>query len=155
MPVKSFKAIAAMSLNRVIGSKGRIPWHVPEDFKWFKAVTMGHVLIMGRRTFESIGKALPGRETLILSRGGFSAPGTRSIGNLGEIEGDDARTFFICGGAQIYEQYLSVCGELFLTTVKQVVAGDAFFPPFEDQFERIQEIVDAPGYNIARYLPRE
>ena len=154
MPLKSFKAIAAMSLNRVIGSGGKIPWYVPEDFKWFKAVTMGHVLVMGRRTFESIGKALPGRETLILSRSGFSAPGARSIGDLSEIQTDDPRTFFICGGAQIYQQYLSVCTELFLTTVKQVVAGDAFFPPFEHQFDRIQEIADAPGYNIVRYLRR-
>jgi dihydrofolate reductase len=60
--MKNFKAIAAMSLNRVIGSGNQIPWHLPDDFKWFKAVTMGHVLVMGRKTFESIGRPLPDRE---------------------------------------------------------------------------------------------
>jgi len=75
-----------MSLNRVIGAGNRIPWHLPEDFKWFKQVTMGHVLVMGRKTFESIGKPLPGRETLVLSRSGFVHPGVRTVRSLGEIE---------------------------------------------------------------------
>ena len=70
--MSAFKAIAAMSENRVIGRGNEIPWHIPEDFKWFKETTMGHVLVMGRRTFESIGKALPGRETMVLTRGEFS-----------------------------------------------------------------------------------
>ncbi|NDA69217.1 MAG: dihydrofolate reductase, partial [Verrucomicrobia bacterium] len=61
--MKHFKAIAAMSLNRVIGDGNKIPWHLPEDFKWFKQTTLGHVLVMGRKTFESIGRPLPGRET--------------------------------------------------------------------------------------------
>jgi dihydrofolate reductase len=64
-----------MALNRVIGCHNRIPWHLPEDFQWFKRTTMGHVLVMGRRTFESIGRPLPGRTTLVLSRTGF---GTRA-----------------------------------------------------------------------------
>src|SRR6188508_641958 len=67
-----FKAIAAMSLNRVIGDGNKIPWYLPEDFQWFKQVTTGHVLVMGRRTFESIGKPLPGRTTIVLSRAGRS-----------------------------------------------------------------------------------
>jgi dihydrofolate reductase len=66
--MKHFKAIAAMSLNRVIGAGNQIPWHLPEDFKWFKQVTMGHVIVMGRKTFESIGKPLPNRKNLILTR---------------------------------------------------------------------------------------
>src|ERR1041384_5769359 len=77
--VPSLKAIAAMSLNGVIGNAGKIPWHLPEDFKWFKKITMGHVLVMGRKTFESIGRPLPGRDTIILSRAGFSYPGLRSV----------------------------------------------------------------------------
>src|SRR6266571_8757950 len=66
--MKHFKAIAAMSLNRVIGSGNKIPWYLPEDFKWFKQATMGHVVVMGRKTFESLGKPLPGRKNLILTR---------------------------------------------------------------------------------------
>ena len=65
--MKHFKAIAAMSLNRVIGAGGRIPWHLPEDFKWFKKMTMGNVVVMGRKTFESLGRPLPNRKNLILT----------------------------------------------------------------------------------------
>ena len=68
MSAYSFQAIAAMSLNRVIGNKNNIPWHLPEDFKWFKKTTMGHVLLMGRKTFNSIGRPLPGRDTVVLTR---------------------------------------------------------------------------------------
>ena len=84
--MKAFKAIAAMSENRVIGADGRIPWHLPEDFRWFKQTTLGHILVMGRKTFESIGRPLPGRQTLILSRQGFSAPGTVTVADLSALE---------------------------------------------------------------------
>src|ERR1041384_5335318 len=84
--VKSFKAIAAMSLNRVIGAGNRIPWHLPEDFQWFKKMTTGHVVVMGRKTFESIGKPLPHRETIVLSRSQFSHPGVRTVASLDEID---------------------------------------------------------------------
>ena len=84
--MSAFKAIAAMSENRVIGRGKEIPWHIPEDFKWFKETTMGHVLVMGRLTFESIGKALPGRETLVLSRGNFSHPDVSVIRSLDEVD---------------------------------------------------------------------
>ena len=80
MPALPFKAIAAMSLNRVIGSGNSIPWHLPEDFAWFKQTTMGHVLVMGRKTFESIGSPLPGRETIVLTRRAEPIPGVRTIG---------------------------------------------------------------------------
>jgi dihydrofolate reductase len=149
------KAIAAMSLNRVIGNGNQIPWHLPEDFKWFKATTTGHVIVMGRKTFESIGKPLPNRETIVLSRSAFSHPGVKTIRSLDElpdIVGD--RQVFICGGAQIYEQTLPLCSELFLTLVKREVQGDAFFPPFEDRFELAEEIRDMPEFKILRYRAR-
>src|SRR5262245_13536084 len=111
-----------MSENRVIGAGGHIPWHLPEDFKWFKQITMGHTLVMGRRTFESIGRPLPGRRTVVLSRGGFRHPEVLTVGSLNELErlerdGD----LFICGGAEIYAQALPRCSELFLTLVKRWV----------------------------------
>src|SRR5881409_3303273 len=85
-PVRPFKAIAAMSLNRVIGRGNQIPWHLPEDFKWFKKMTTGHVIVMGRKTFESIGKPLPNRTTIVLSRAAFSYPGVQTICDLGQID---------------------------------------------------------------------
>ena len=95
-----FKAIAAMSLNRVIGNGLEIPWHLPEDFKWFKQTTMGQVLVMGRRTFDSIGRALPGRETMVLTRGDFSHPDVTVIRSLDEVAPRlKGRTAFIAGGA--------------------------------------------------------
>lgn len=150
-----FTAIAAMSLNRAIGNGNQIPWHLPEDFKWFKATTTGHVLVMGRKTFESIGKPLPNREIIVLSRSAFVHPGVKTIRSLEELPalaGD--RQVFICGGAQIYEQTLPLCAELFLTLVKREVAGDAFFPKFEDQFELAEEIRDTPDFKILRYRAR-
>ena len=127
--MKYFKAIAAMSLNRVIGNGNQIPWHLPEDFKWFKGVTSGNVIVMGRKTFDSIGKPLPNRETIVLSRSAFSFPGVKTISSLDELPSlTGNKQVFICGGAQIYEQTLPLCSELFLTLVKREVAGDALFP---------------------------
>ena len=79
------KAIAAMSLNRAIGYQGRIPWYLPEDFKWFKKITMGNILLMGRKTFESIGKPLPGRTTYVLTRKEMDIPQVTTIHNLTKI----------------------------------------------------------------------
>ena len=160
-----------MSLNRVIGAGNQIPWHLPEDFKWFKQTTTGHIIVMGRKTFESIGKPLPNRETIVLSRGAFSFPGVRVVRSLEEIirsapsprpftplgageKESNVREIFICGGAQVYAQALPLCSDLFLTLVKREVAGDAFFPPFEDQFELAAEIRDTPEFKILHYRRR-
>src|SRR5512137_320037 len=101
--MKHFKAIAAMSFNRVIGSGDTIPWHLPEDFKWFKRMTTGQVVVMGRKTFESIGKPLPNRTTLVLSRSHFQHPGVETVSDLDQIDlAHENREVFICGGAQVY-----------------------------------------------------
>ena len=81
----TFKAIAAMSLNRVIGRGNTIPWHIPDDLKWFKKLTMGHVIVMGRKTFESIGKPLPGRKTIVLSRSNLELPNVEVVSDLEHI----------------------------------------------------------------------
>ncbi len=141
-----------MSLNRVIGNGNRIPWHLPEDFKWFKQTTIGHIILMGRRTYESIGRPLPDRTTIVLTRGGFSAPGIQIIHDLRELDPDrESRDIFICGGAQVYEQALPLCSDLYLTLVKREVEGDAFFPAFEDRFSAVDEIRDTPEFKITRY----
>jgi len=140
-----------MSENRVIGQGNKIPWHLPEDFKWFKQKTTGHIIVMGRKTFESIGRPLPNRETIVLSKSAFTHPGVRSVNDLGAIEADATRDVFICGGAQIYEQALPLCSDLFLTRVKRTVEGDAFFPPFEHLFERVAVIADTPDFTIEHW----
>ena len=129
-PAQRLVAIAAVSENRVIGAGNRIPWHLPEDFRFFKATTMGHVLVMGRKTFESIGRPLPGRETIVLSRSGFAHPGVQTIPSLLDLPAfSGERRVFICGGAEIYRQTLPLCSELYLTHVRRTVDGDAVFPP--------------------------
>lgn len=151
--MKQFKAIAAMSLNRVIGQGSRIPWHLPEDFKWFKQMTTGQVVVMGRKTFESIGRPLPNRETIILSRSVFQYPGVRTVASLTEVASEqEQREVFICGGAQIYAQALPLCSDLFLTLVKREVAGDVFFPPFEAEFELKEKLRETPEFDILHYV---
>ncbi len=151
--MRSFQAIAAMSLNRVIGRAGQIPWHLPEDFKWFKHLTMGHVLVMGRRTFESIGRPLPGRQTIVLTRSGWQHPGVTTAAGLGALPlpSGDSRTVFICGGAEVYAQALPLCSDLYLTRLKRAVEGDAFFPSFEDRFQLVAELRDTPDFTILHY----
>jgi dihydrofolate reductase len=150
--MKAFKAIAAMSLNRVIGRGNQIPWHLPEDFTWFKKMTTGNIVVMGRKTFESIGKPLPNRETIVLSASGFSYPGVRTVQSLEEIHpGREEREVFICGGAQIYTLALPYCSDLYLTVVQREVEGDTFFPPFENQFELSRIELETAEFKILRY----
>lgn len=139
--MNTFKAIAAMSENRVIGNGGKIPWHLPEDFKWFKTSTMGGILVMGRKTYESIGRPLPGRDTYVLSRQAREIRGVHSFTDLSVLDHlDTDQTIWIAGGGEIYEQMLPKCSELYLSRVHREVEGDAFFPEFEDQF-RLDAIV--------------
>ena len=154
MSTHPFKAIAAMSLNRVIGRGKTIPWHLPEDFKWFKETTMGHVLAMGRRTYESIGRPLPGRETVVLTRNPGSVTGVRTLDSLealGQAKAYRDRTIFICGGAEIYAQALDQCADLYLTRVKREVEGDAFFPEFESIFDSGEILRESEAFDIVHY----
>jgi dihydrofolate reductase len=155
-PVKYFKAIAAMALNRVIGRDNQMPWHLPEDFRWFKQMTTGHVVVMGRKTFESLGKPLPHRTTLVVTRSGWTHPGVQTVADLKQIEFPaDSREVFICGGAQLYAQALPHCSDLYLTLVKREVEGDTFFPPFEDRFWPVALIRDGPEFSITHYRNRQ
>ena len=148
-----------MSLNRVIGAGNRIPWYLPEDFKWFKQVTTGNVIVMGRKTFESIGRPLPNRTTIVLSRTLPAIPGVVTVRDLTSINPDAAefagRQIFICGGAEVYRQALPLCSELLLTLVKREVEGDALFPPFEEEFELAETIRRTSQFDILRYRRRK
>lgn len=149
--MKMFKAIAAVSENGVIGSGGAIPWHIPDEFKWFKQATMGHTLVMGRKTYESIGRPLPGRVTYVLSRRGTSIPGVENITRLDEIKAPQG-DIFIAGGAEIYRLALPRISEIYLTRVKKTVAGDVRFPEFEGEFEKVEALLEHPEFTVYRYV---
>lgn len=126
--------IVAMSRNRVIGADGKIPWHLPGELKLFKDLTMGHPIIMGRKTWESIGRLLPGRITVIVTRQpGYDVPGAIVAHSLQEAiaaRGDDDEIFVI-GGAEIFREALPLADRVYLTTVDAEVAGDTLMPRFE------------------------
>jgi dihydrofolate reductase len=148
-----FIAIVAMAENRAIGAGNKLPWHLPEDFKWFRAQTTGKTLLMGRKTHESIGRPLPNRRTLVLSR--FSGPidGVTVVRSLDEAEREAATTreLWICGGAEIYALTVDRWREVFVTRVKRTVEGDAFFPEFESRFPVPTVVRDTPEFTILHY----
>ncbi|HEB68985.1 MAG TPA: dihydrofolate reductase [Desulfobulbus sp.] len=125
--------IAAMAANRVIGRDNTIPWDIPGEQSRFKKITMGHPLIMGRKTWQSIGHPLPGRRNIVLSRkGSFQAPGAEVSDSLEEgiARCADERKIFIIGGEQLYRLALPLADTLILTILPEPVAGDARFPQF-------------------------
>lgn len=126
--------IVAMAQNRAIGIRNTLPWRCPEDLKHFKALTMGHHLIMGRKTYDSIGKPLPGRTTVVVTRnpalqidGCIMAHSLEAA--IAACAGDEQ--VFIVGGAELYAQALPLVDVLYLTEIHQVVDGDAFFPEID------------------------
>ncbi len=142
-----------MAENRVIGFQGKIPWHLPEDFKWFKKMTLGGAVIMGRKTFESLGRPLPGRENVVLSREGREFSGVRTVRCLEEVleQFGGNPDSWIIGGAELYAQTLPFCSDLFLSAVHGNPEGDAFFPPFEHLFREGECIAEHVGFSICRY----
>ncbi|CAI8294160.1 MAG: Dihydrofolate reductase [Puniceicoccaceae bacterium MED-G32] len=148
----NYRAIAAMAENRVIGNHNTIPWHLPEDFKWFKKTTMGQTLLMGRKTFDSIGRPLPGRQTIILSRNQLSIPNTQTVNTIESIESvATSDTIWIAGGAEIYQLMLPKCSDLYLTRVHQRPVGDTFFPDFENHFELATVIESNAEFSIEHW----
>ncbi len=150
-----FKAIAAVSMNGVIGNDLHIPWHIPEDFKHFKSTTMGGVIVMGRRTWESIGKPLSGRENVVLTSSLEHIEGVKIYKSLEELVKayeNDSRTVWICGGAQIYKSALPLCSELVLTVVKRTVEGDVQFPEFRNNFAFAKKLKENSIFDVDLYV---
>tara|TARA_R110002167_G_scaffold6277_6_gene28999 strand:+ start:71452 stop:71955 length:504 start_codon:yes stop_codon:yes gene_type:complete len=132
--------IWGMSRNRTIGRNNALPWHLSEDLKYFKRVTMGKPIIMGRKTWESIGRPLPGRSNIVITRDpDYSADGIKVVGTLEEAISlaesialiDGADEVVVIGGAQIYALTLPIADRLYMTQVHAEVEGDAFFPQFD------------------------
>jgi dihydrofolate reductase len=131
--------IVAMARNRVIGADNKIPWHLPNELKLFKSLTMGHHIVMGRRTYESINRLLPGRTTVIVTRqSDYSVPGAIVAHSVREAldacRGDDE--IFVIGGADIFRETLPLADRIYLTVVDAEPQGDVFMPDMEmDEWE--------------------
>ncbi|HYF34510.1 MAG TPA: dihydrofolate reductase [Prosthecobacter sp.] len=155
MPLPRLIAIVAMSSNRVIVREGKLPWHFPGDLKFFKRTTMGHPILMGRATFDSIGRPLPGRQNIVLSR--TMAPGEgvdviRDYTELGAIC-HESKTVYVIGGAQVFADLLPRCDGMYLTWIEQSFEGDTFLPAFEHLF-RLKEVVGRAEGLEFRYYER-
>jgi dihydrofolate reductase len=152
----------AMARNRVIGRNNKLPWHLPEDLRYFKRITMGKPVIMGRKTFESIGRSLPGRTNIVVTRNPqWSAKGVKTVDSLDAArklcediaEIDGCEEAMVIGGAQIYAMALPLADRLYLTEVHADVEGDAVFPEFDrsDWVEVSREDFEASGPNPYNY----
>jgi dihydrofolate reductase len=128
--------IVAMGKNRVIGANGRLPWHLPNEVRLFKRLTMGHHIVMGRKTYESINRLLPGRTTVIVTRQrDYSVPGAivaHSVDSaLEACRGDDE--VFVIGGAELFRETLPIADRLYLTVVDAEPEGDTFMPEYDER----------------------
>ena len=135
--------IVAMSSNRVIGKKGGIPWKIPGEQKMFKKITMGHTMIMGRKTYESIGRPLPGRTNIVVTRqANYLAPGCTVVHDLDSAFkacAPDESEVFIIGGGHLYHATIADADRIYLTLIPREIRGDTYFPEFsEAEFEIIE-----------------
>lgn len=155
--------IAAMARNRVIGRDNQLPWHLPEDLKYFRSVTWGKPIIMGRKTFESLGRPLPGRTNIVVTgQSGLQMPGARITESLDEAldiafaqaELDGVDEVMVIGGATLYKQLMGRADRLYLTRVEASPQGDAWFPEFDEgKWELVQDraVAEGDGHPAHRY----
>jgi dihydrofolate reductase len=150
--------IAAMAANRVIGLNNTIPWHLPGEQQRFKEITWGHTLIMGRKTHESIGRALPGRRNIIITRNPqYLSEGCETASSLADAYQmcKGAKRVFNIGGEQLYRQGLGDADKLILTVLQKDIDGDTFFPSIpEKEFQLIDkvDVIQPVAYSILTYL---
>ena len=126
--------VVAVAANGVIGRDNQLPWKLPDDMAYFKKVTMGHPVVMGRRTWESIGKPLPGRDNIVVTHSqAFRAPGCRVVHSLTEAwhAAADAPEVSVIGGTTLFEETLPIADRIHLTEVLAEVPGDTYFPTFD------------------------
>ncbi|MCB1061652.1 MAG: dihydrofolate reductase [Verrucomicrobiae bacterium] len=148
-------AVVAMASNRVIGRDGDLPWRLSEDLKWFKKLTLGHPIVMGRKTMESLGgRPLPKRRNLVLSRSldeNDLPEGFEKTSADPEILRALDETVSIIGGAEIYRLLLPHCDEVYLSYVFEPHEGDTYLPPFEDDFDLAEIVATYPEFELRRY----
>ncbi len=145
--------LAAVGANLAIGRDGEMPWHLPADLAHFKATTMGRVMVMGRKTYESIGRALPGRRTIVITRqAGWQASSVEVAHSLPEaLSLAGPADVFVVGGSEVYKQAMPFADQMLLTEIEQSPQGDAFFPAFtaEDWLETARDRHD--GFAFVTY----
>ncbi len=131
----ALRIIAAMDKNMLIGNKGKMPWHLSADLVRFRKITMGHIVVMGRKTFESLGKALDGRRNIILSKNtAFKAEGYTVVSSVEEclkLCGNEET--YIIGGAEVFRLFLPIADKLYLTRIEHEFEGDTYFPEYDGQ----------------------
>ena len=144
-----------MAANRVIGRGGVLPWHLPDDLKFFKALTLGHPVVMGRKTFASIGRPLPRRRNIVLSRPpaagatAWSAPGVEVIHAPEELSRLSlSGRVFVIGGSEIYRLLLPLCASVIVSKLHDAHDGDAFMPPFEAAFPVAEPLAAYPDFEV-------
>ncbi|MDA0342652.1 MAG: dihydrofolate reductase [Verrucomicrobia bacterium] len=150
-----YKAIVAVAEDGVIGRGGDLPWRLSEDLKWFKRITLGHTILMGRKTWESLPGALPSRQNWVLSRTANQKDGMSVFRSMEEVQQalGPSQTLFIIGGGEIYSMALPLCHELFISEVRRKVPdGDAFFPNYKDQFRPVEVLDDNPDFLLRRWV---
>ena len=148
------KAIVAMASNRVIGKDGDLAWRLPEDLKWFKKLTLGNPIVMGRKTMDSLGRPLPKRRNVVISRSLDEAPEGFELVSSCEaavelLAGEE--TVFVIGGAQIYGEMMPQCDEVYLSHVFHPYEGDTMLPEFEDGFELAEVLHRDEDFELRRY----
>jgi dihydrofolate reductase len=148
----SISLVVAASTNNVIGIAGDLPWHLSDDLKRFKSLTMGKPIVMGRKTFESIGRALPGRQNIVITRQTeFAADGCDIVSSpeAAIAAADDAQEVMIIGGGEIYRLFLPLANRIYLTRVEVVLEGDTVFPAIDesDWLETTRNEYSADGSN--------
>lgn len=132
--------IVAMDKKRTIGRGKNLPWRLPADLAYFKKITMGHTVIMGRKTFESIGKPLPGRDNVVITqRADYHPEGCRVLHSVDEaltLNGKE-KEIFVIGGAEVYRQFFPYAGRLYVTRIEEAFEGDVFFPEIDPEEWRL------------------
>lgn len=150
------KAVAAMAANRVIGRGGALPWRLPEDMKFFRTLTTGHPIIMGRKTWDSLGRPLPGRRNIVLSRTMPPTAGAEVARSVAELDGLDLTgDVFVIGGAEIYSLLLPRCAAVYLTVLETPADGDTRLPEFEHDFSKVSVIQRMEGVAEWRLYERD
>lgn len=147
-------AIFAMNENRVIGREGKLPWHLPEDLKWFKKLTLGQPVLMGRKTAESLEKPLPKRRNLVLSRSAsILAGGFERLNSVAQVDALPLEgVVWVIGGAEIFRLLLPRIEEVYLSHVHGVHEGDTFLPAFETDFEVAEILATHPEFELRRWV---
>ena len=150
--------IAAMDPNRVIGKENKLPWDIPEDLQNFKKLTSGNTIVMGKNTFDSIGRPLPNRHNIVLSRSMGPREGIDVCKNIDEAL-EKGRSYgkdiFVIGGARVYEQMLAIADKLYLSHVKKEYEGDAFFPEFNKDEWEIEKREEHEAFEFVVYKRKQ